>query len=91
MLLLIFQCMQGCAPIYLRELLVKRDNTRSLRSKTKTLLQILYINPKSVGDSAFWAYAPHLCNELPDNITAADSLQKFQDRAENISILKGGN
>ena len=34
-LLLTFKCMQGCAPLYLRELLVKQANTRSLRSNTK--------------------------------------------------------
>ena len=39
-LLLTFKCMQGCAPLYLRELLVKQANTRTLRSNTKNLLQI---------------------------------------------------
>ena len=33
-LLLTFKCMQGCAPLYLRELLVKQANTRTLRSRT---------------------------------------------------------
>ena len=45
-LLLTFKCMQGCAPLYLRELLVKQANTRTLRSNTKNLLQIPLTNLK---------------------------------------------
>ena len=71
-LLLTFKCMQGCAPLYLRELLVKQANTRTLRSNTKNLLQIPLTNLKRFGDRAFCAYAPRLWNELPDNIKAAD-------------------
>ena len=70
--------MQECAPLYLRELLVKQANTRTLRSNTKNLLQIPLTNLKRFGDRAFCAYAPHLWNELPDNIKAADSVQNFK-------------
>ena len=62
-LLLTFKCMQGCAPLYLRELLVKQANTRTLRSNTKNLLQIPLTNLKRFGDRAFCAYAPRLWNE----------------------------
>ena len=88
-LLLTFKCMQGCAPLYLRELLVKQANTRTLRSNTKNLLQIPLTNLKRFGDRAFCAYAPRLWNELPDNIKAADSVQNFKKTAENIAISKG--
>ena len=74
-LLLTFKCMQGCAPLYLRELLIKQANTRPLRSNTKNLLQIPHNNLKCFGDRAFCAYAPRLCSELPDNIKTADSVQ----------------
>ena len=59
-LLLTFKCMQGIAPLYLRELLVKQANTRTLRSNTKNLLQIPLTNLKRFGDRAFCAYAPRL-------------------------------
>ena len=36
-MLLTFKCMQGCAPLYLRELLVKQANTRTLRSEFSLL------------------------------------------------------
>ena len=72
-LLLTFKCMQGCAPLYLRELLVKEANTRTLRSNTKNLLQIPLTYLKRFGDRAFCAYAPRLWNELPDNTKARSS------------------
>ena len=78
--------MQGCAPLYLRELLVKQANTRTLRSNTKNLLETPLTNLKRFGDRAFCAYAPRLWNELPDKIKAADSVQKLQETAENIAI-----
>ena len=78
--------MQGCAPLYLRELLVKQGNTRTLRSNTKNLLQIPHTNLKRLGDRAFCAYAPHLWNELPDNIKAADTVKNFK---KQLKTLKG--
>ena len=48
---LTFKCMQGCAPLYSRELLVKQAITRTLRSNTKNLLQIPLTNLKRFGDS----------------------------------------
>ena len=85
-LLLTFKCMQGCAPLYLRELLIKQANTRTLGSNTKNVLQIPHTYLKRCGDRAFCAYAPRLWNELLDNIKAADSVQ---ETAENIAISKG--
>ena len=87
-LLLTFKCMQGCAPLYLRELLVKQANTRTLRSNTKNLLQIPLTYLKRFGDRAFCAYAPRLWNELPDNIKAADSVQNFKKQLETLLFRK---
>ena len=70
--------MEGRAPLYLRELLVKQANTRTLRSNTKNLLQIPHTNLERFGDRAFCAHAPRFWNELPDNINAADSEQNFK-------------
>ena len=57
---LTLKCMQGCAPLYLRELLVKQAKTRTLKSNTKNVLQIPHTNVKRFGDRAFCAYAPRL-------------------------------
>ena len=83
--------MQGCAPLYLRELLVKQPNTRTLRSKTKNLLQIPLTNLKRFGDRAFCAYAPRLWNELTDNIKAADSVQNFKKQLKTLLFRKDFN
>ena len=54
-LILTFKCIHGCAPLYLRELLVKQANTRTLRSNTIPralyILQIPHINLKRFGYS----------------------------------------
>ena len=84
-LLLTFKCMQGCAPLYLRKLLVKQANTRTLRSN---VLQIPNTNLKRFGDKAFCAYAPRLWNELPDNIKAADSVQNFKKQLKTLLFRK---
>ena len=42
--------MQGCVPLYLRELLVKQANTGTLRSNTKNSLQIPHTTLKRFGD-----------------------------------------
>ena len=80
-----------CAPLYLRELLVKQANTRTLRSNTKNLLQIPLTNLKRFGDRAFCAYAPRLWNELPDNIKAADSVQNFKKQLKTLLFRKEFN
>ena len=83
--------MQGCAPLYLRELLVKQANTRTLRSNTKNLLKIPLTKLKRFGDRAFCAYAPRLSNELPDNIKAADSVHNFKKQLKTLLFRKEFN
>ena len=85
---LTFKCMQGCAPLYLRELLLKQVNSRTLRSNTKNPLQIPLTDLKRFSDRAFYAYAPRLWNELPDNIKAADSVQNFKKLLKTLLFRK---
>ena len=87
-LLLTFQYMQGCAPLYLRKLLVKQANTGTLRSNTKNVLQIPHTNMKRFCDRAFGAYAPRLWNELTDNIKAVDSVQNVRKQLKTLLFLK---
>ena len=87
-LLLTFKCMQECASLYLRELLVQQANTMTLRSNTKNSLQIPHMYLKRFGDRALCAYAPRLWNELPDNIKAADSLQNLKKQLKTLFLFK---
>ena len=75
-------------PLYLRELLVKQANTRTLRSNTKSLLPIPHTYLKKFGDRAFCAFSPRLWNELPDNINAADSVQNFKEQLKTLLFRK---
>ena len=81
-------CMQGSAPLYLRELLVKQANTTNIRSNTRNLSYIPHSNLKRFDDRAFCAYAPYLWNELLDNIKAADSGQKFKTQLKTLLSRK---
>ena len=83
-----FQIHARMCHLYLRELLVKQGNTRTLRSNTKNLLQIPLTNLKMLGDRAFCAYAPHLWNELADNIKAADSVKNFKKQLKTLLFRK---
>ena len=85
-LLLTFKCMQGCAPRYLWELLVKQANTRTLKSNTKNVLQIPLTNLKRFGDRTFCAYAQRL--EFPDDIKATDSGQNFKKQLKTLLFRK---
>ena len=79
-----------CTKCYVqRELLVQKANTRTLRPNTKNLLEIPHTNLKKFGDRAFCADAPHLWNELPDNIkAAADSVQNFKKQLKTLLFRK---
>ena len=80
--------MQGCAPLYLRELLVNQANTKTLRSNTENLLQIPHTNLKRFGDREFCVHAPRLWHKLPDNIKAADSVQNFKKHVKTLLCQK---
>ena len=80
--------MQGCAPLYLRELLIKQAKTRTLRSNSRNLLQMPHTNLKRFGDRALCAYAPRLWNVLSDNIKAADSVQNFKKQLKTLLFQK---
>ena len=69
--------MLGCASLYLRELLVKQANTRTLRSNTKNLSQIPHTSLKRFDDRAF-------CSYVPDSIKAADSVQNFKSLFDHM-------
>ena len=43
---------------------------------------------KNTYDRAFCAYAPHLWNELHDNIKAADSVQNFKKQLKTLLFGK---
>ena len=56
------------APIYIKELLVPLNSTRTLRSSTKNLLKVPKSRTKTYGDRAVSFIGPVLWNKLPDEL-----------------------
>ena len=74
-LLLTHKALNNLIHVYIRELLVRHDPPRQLRSSNKYLLQVPKTRFKSYmggggggGDRAFSVAAPSLWNELPQDI-----------------------
>ena len=83
-LLITFKSVNGSAPEYLCELLVKYKQEYNLRSVTNTqtrddfLLKVPKTNLKCCGDRAFSAIAPKLWNELPYALRSLDDVETFK-------------
>ena len=78
LLCLVYKCQNACAPVYLSDLLVPKDNRRVLRSSTQNLLEEPMANNITCGDRAFKIIAPSLWNRLPCDIKQATSLDSFK-------------
>ena len=83
-LLLTFKAMNGMAPEYLSELLIKYEQDYNLRSITDTqsydnfLLRIPRTKLKCCGDRAFSVVAPTLWNDLPYSLRSIDDVDDFK-------------
>ena len=85
-LLLTFKSLCGCAPVYLQELLVKYQPSRTLRSQSDNLLKHPKVRPKmnSYGSRAFVHAAPTLWNALPHHIRQAETVECFKSRLKTF-------
>ena len=76
-LLLVFKCLVGIGPSYLKELLsmktYSRYNTRY--SKDKLRLSEPEMNMKTMGDRAFRAYGPVQWNKLPLSLRSLSNVE----------------
>ena len=77
-LLLVYKAINGIAPRYISELLVKHKPVRQLRSSAQSLLQVPKSNLVTVGDHAFSVFAPKAWNHLPLHIRQSSTLEKFK-------------
>ena len=76
-LLLTFKCLNGKAPMYLSDLLVKYTPIRSLKSSDLLLLAVPDNKHKCRRDRAFAVVAPKLWNSLPLHIQLSPSVAIF--------------
>ena len=78
-ILLVFKCLRGLAPIYLSEMISYHQSERSLRSTADAnRLAIKSSRLVTYGDRAFAIIAPRLWNKLPKKLRAIDSLTTFK-------------
>ena len=77
--LLTFKCLHDLAPAYLTELINVYKPKRTLRSSSKAVkLETLTFNTKTYGFRSFSVHAPHLWNDLPENIRSVHNLSTFK-------------
>ena len=77
-LLLVYKCLNGLAPIYLSELLRYRDSPRLLRSSSQDFLAVPRSRLKTCGDRAFSVVAPKLWNRWPPERRGVTSVDQFE-------------
>ena len=84
------QCTYGTAPDYLKELLHKKTEKRSLRSSSRCSMD--YIVPfnihKTFGDRSFSYYGPIAWNELPLDIKYTQDYAVFKTKCKTFLFQK---
>ena len=78
-LLIVFKCMHDMAPVYLQDLLEKKQNlSRSLRSNHQSLLVVPKSRTVKYGDRNFRNVAPAMWNSIPLHIKDCDKVSTFK-------------
>ena len=93
-LLLVFKCLTGEAPAYLRSMIqFKRIGRPGLRSESEMLLEVPRFRHQTLGGRSFSAAAPRLWNQLPTSLHHADSIETFKSllKAHLFAAAFGGD
>jgi hypothetical protein len=77
---IVYKCLQGTAPMYLREVISMKENhnARRLRSIDNLLLYVPRTKNKTFADRSFSVFGPKNWNLLPYNIRSSSSLLAFR-------------
>ena len=82
---LVYTCIQGIAPVYLRDLLKPKDSLESLRvHDDNTLLHIPSLSKMNYKNRKFSTVAPRLWNQLPQELRQCESLQQFKSKLKTF-------
>ena len=76
--LLVYKCLYGFAPQYLRDLLTPNVTYSSLRSSSDLLSLSLKVPKSTYGAQAFAYFAPYHWNKLPLGIRLSTSVDTFK-------------
>ncbi len=82
-LLLVFKCLYGEAPEYLKELVTCYQPTRNLRSGTLDMLSVPRCQSK-LGDRAFSVAGPKLWNSLPGYLRRPMTSESFKKKLKTV-------
>ena len=74
---LMYKCVNGTAPKYLQELVLKTHNT-ALRSSSQLKLPISKSNLSFIHKSSFSSMGPRTCNSLSQHLRCAENLDTFK-------------
>ena len=85
-LLSVYKCLNGLAPIYLSELLRYSNSPRLLRSSSQNFLALPRSRLKTYGDRTFSVVAPKLWNQLPPELRGVTSVDQFRKHLKTYSI-----
>ena len=77
-LVLVYKCLHGLAPVYLRDLITCYQPPRTLRSANHLTLHVPFTRSALASDRAFSIAGPRLWNQLPCEIRNAESLVTFK-------------
>ncbi len=81
LLTIVYKCLYGNGPEYLKDLLIDYKPVRSLRSSSDTRLLVEPATKLATGgDRSFYKAAPKLWNRLPKDIRMSDSLSQFKSK-----------
>ena len=87
MILLVFKSLNGLAPSYLSDKLVKKKNN-GLRSSDQNLLVIPIKNLKSYGDRSFSTAGPINWNSLPKEMRLLTCLETFKSKLKTYLFIE---
>ena len=77
-LMYVYKALNGLAPVYLADSLVRYTPVRDLRSRTMDLLHAPQFRLDAYGGRAFANAAPRLWNKLPYGVKQASSIENFK-------------
>ncbi len=77
-LLLVFKCLNGEAPVYLQDMISRCEPTWTLRSSNPLLLKIPKVKRITLGTRSFRYSGPKLWNDLPMTIQQSKDIDSFK-------------
>ena len=79
-----YKVLNGLAPIYMSDIVLKHQPTRSLRSTEKSLIVVPVL--RTATERCFSRHAAILWNDLPENIKQLNTLSSFKKHLKHIFL-----